>query len=101
MCTICYTFLHDFFSNKKLFLSNSNFNCMNAWIFQLEYTIELTEEGRAKQGSSDYYGWNNYQDGNRRRYVSQIFPQIQVSWSEFFIGFDPCANTMMPVFFQP
>ncbi|CAB3996411.1 store-operated calcium entry-associated regulatory factor, partial [Paramuricea clavata] len=31
----------------------------------LEYTIELTDEGRAKQGSSDYHGRNNYQYGSR------------------------------------
>ncbi|CAB4037969.1 store-operated calcium entry-associated regulatory factor-like [Paramuricea clavata] len=34
----------------------------------LEYTIELTDEGRAKQGSSDYHGRNNYQYGSRNRY---------------------------------
>lgn len=48
-------------------------------IFQLEYTIELTEEGRAKQGSSDYHGWNDYQNGNRRRCVffCKYFPRIR------------------------
>jgi hypothetical protein len=44
----------------------SYFKAEHFVMFQLEYTIELTDEGRAKQGSN-YHGWNNYQYGNRNR----------------------------------
>ncbi|CAB4037968.1 Store-operated calcium entry-associated regulatory factor, partial, partial [Paramuricea clavata] len=70
----------------------------------LEYTIELTDEGRAKQGSSDYHGRNNYQYGSRNRYNNSsalrevvMFVIVAVI---FYMVFKTYTDTVPPVYSQ-